>query len=72
VNDSSRRNFLRGAGLLGAGAAMSALPTLGAPAASASPGRHGPDVEDCRFTIAVLPDTQYLREAARGFQGREA
>ncbi|MFD6069319.1 LamG-like jellyroll fold domain-containing protein [Amycolatopsis lurida] len=66
MNDSSRRTFLRGAGLLGAGAAVSALPALGAPAASATFGRHDPDFEDGRFTLAVLPDTQYLFDADRG------
>ncbi len=67
MNDSSRRTFLRGAGLLGAGAAVSALPTLDAPAASATTGRqHGPDPDDSRFTLAVLPDTQYLFDADRG------
>ena len=67
MTDSSRRTFLRGAGLLGAGAAVATLPNvLGAPAAEATPGHHRPDPEDTRFTLAVLPDTQYLFDADRG------
>lgn len=58
---------MRGAGLLGAGAAVASLPNvLGAPAAEATPGHHRPDSEDTRFTLAVLPDTQYLFDADRG------
>ena len=65
VTDTPRRTFLRGAGLLGAGAAVSALPNvLAAPAAEAS-GRHL-DPEESRFTLVVMPDTQYLFDADRG------
>ncbi|MEC3980146.1 LamG-like jellyroll fold domain-containing protein [Amycolatopsis sp. H20-H5] len=67
MTDSSRRTFLRGAGLLGAGAAVSALPAvLAAPGAAASGHHHDPDVDDPRFTVVVLPDTQYLFDTDRG------
>ncbi|GLW98965.1 hypothetical protein Misp02_30520 [Microtetraspora sp. NBRC 16547] len=65
----SRRSFLYTAGLTGIGAA--ALNLAGAPAASAEPQRgedrsdddRGPwrvDPENPRFTLVVMPDTQYL------------
>ena len=38
---------------------------LGAPAAEAT-GRHRPDAEDPRFTLVVMPDTQYLFDEDRG------
>ncbi len=67
MTDTTRRTFLRGAGALGAGAAVATLPTvLGAPAAEAQPGHQHPDAADARFTLAVLPDTQYLFDADRG------
>ncbi|SDX20577.1 Calcineurin-like phosphoesterase [Amycolatopsis xylanica] len=62
MTDSNRRTFLRGAGLLGAGAAVSTV--LGSPAAAAT-GHHRPDSGGRRFSIAVLPDTQYLFDADR-------
>ena len=70
----NRRGFLRTAGLAGAGAAALGSTALGAagpapalaagsaPAAS-SGGRHGrwnPDPESLQFTLAVMPDTQFL------------
>ena len=67
----SRRTFLRGAGLVGAGAAaagvlgVAAQPALAAEA-SAATGSGKVDPEDPRFTIAVIPDTQYLFDADRG------
>ncbi|MFF5196962.1 Tat pathway signal sequence domain protein, partial [Streptomyces anthocyanicus] len=65
-----RRGFLRNAALAGAGAVAvgagsSALGAAPAHAADAS-GRHGhvgrwnPDPDALRFTLAVMPDTQYL------------
>lgn len=53
---SGRRNFLRATALLGAAATV-ALP---AAAAQAAPRRRGPDPASRRFTLAVMPDTQYL------------
>ena len=53
---SGRRNFLRATALLGAAATV-ALPTATAQAASRRPK---PDPESRRFTLAVMPDTQYL------------
>ncbi|MDX2527126.1 LamG-like jellyroll fold domain-containing protein [Streptomyces europaeiscabiei] len=53
---SGRRNFLRATALLGAAASV-ALP---AAAAQAAPRRRGPDPTSPRFTLAVMPDTQYL------------
>jgi hypothetical protein len=62
----SRRSFLRNAGLAGVGA--TALGALGvAPAeadtansANRGSGRWNPDGESLQFTVAVMPDTQYL------------
>ncbi|GAA0614841.1 LamG domain-containing protein [Kutzneria viridogrisea] len=66
MSDASRRTFLRGAGLLGAGvAATSALGATAAPA-GASPLSWQPDPDDPRFTVVVMPDTQYLFDADRG------
>lgn len=73
---ADRRAFLRNAGLAGAGAAaLSALPAGAAFAASpaaggapASPsgGRWNPDTESPRFTLAVMPDTQFLYWGSQG------
>lgn len=81
---SSRRTFLRGAGVLGAGAATTGL--LGAaPAYAAGSGQGGaaddpygsttmtpaprgtwrPDPDDPRFTVIVMPDTQYMFDQDR-------
>src|SRR5262249_49179332 len=64
----NRRSFLRTAGLVGAGAA--AVGPLGAlPAFAADPqqfqqprnvGRWNPDPDSLQFTLAVMPDTQFL------------
>ncbi|MFD8305292.1 LamG-like jellyroll fold domain-containing protein [Streptomyces sp. NPDC059690] len=55
---AGRRGFLRATALLGAAATAGvALPAV-AEAASASSRR--PDTESRRFTLAVMPDTQYL------------
>ncbi|MFF5493421.1 LamG-like jellyroll fold domain-containing protein [Streptomyces aquilus] len=55
---AGRRNFLRATALLGAAATAGvALPTA-AEAAPASGWR--PDTDSRRFTLAVMPDTQYL------------
>ncbi|WP_328751803.1 Tat pathway signal sequence domain protein [Streptomyces sp. NBC_00285] len=55
---AGRRSFLRATALLGAAAtAAIALPTVAE--ASVSSGRR-PDTESRRFTLAVMPDTQYL------------
>lgn len=71
---ASRRKVLQ-AGLLGAGGAALApvLPATAATGAAASgvtgPGVTGsgrPDPENPRFTLAVVPDTQYLFDADRG------
>src|SRR4051812_13661188 len=62
VTDTSRRTFLLGAGA----AAAATLPNvLAAPAAEAR-GHHRPDPEDPRFTLVVMPDTQYLFDEDRG------
>ncbi|KUM87790.1 MULTISPECIES: LamG-like jellyroll fold domain-containing protein [Streptomyces] len=55
---AGRRSFLRATALLGAAATAGvALPT----AAEAAPGASWrPDTESRRFTLAVMPDTQYL------------
>ncbi|WP_128434396.1 LamG-like jellyroll fold domain-containing protein [Streptomyces cyaneus] len=55
---AARRSFLRATALIGAAATASvALPTV-AEAASADDWR--PDSDSRRFTLAVMPDTQYL------------
>src|ERR1700738_3469510 len=56
---ASRRSLLVGAGLAGAAVAGFA----GATTASAAPELSGswrPDTEDQRFTLVVMPDTQYM------------
>ncbi|MGA5898400.1 LamG-like jellyroll fold domain-containing protein [Streptomyces venetus] len=56
---AGRRGFLRATALLGAtAAAVSALPAVTAEAASTASWR--PDPRSRRFTLAVMPDTQYL------------
>ena len=57
---AGRRGFLRATALLGAaaGAALT-LPAV-AEAAPASVAGHRPDPDSRRFTLAVMPDTQYL------------
>ncbi|RZU23556.1 LamG-like jellyroll fold domain-containing protein [Streptomyces sp. BK239] len=55
---AGRRGFLRATALLGAAATASvALP---ATADAAGTGRSRPDPDSRRFTLAVMPDTQYL------------
>jgi hypothetical protein len=57
---AGRRGFLRATALLGAAATASvALPTAAA-AATATATRWRPDPDSRRFTLAVMPDTQYL------------
>jgi hypothetical protein len=57
---AGRRGFLRATALLGAAATAGlALPTA-AGAAPASAASRLPDPDSRRFTIAVMPDTQYL------------
>ncbi|WBQ07733.1 LamG-like jellyroll fold domain-containing protein [Kribbella sp. CA-293567] len=64
---TSRRRLLQ-AGVLGAGAAVGGgligAPTAAAAGSQASSAR--PDPEDPRFTLAVVPDTQYLFDLDRG------
>lgn len=62
---AGRRSFLRATALIGAAATTSvALPTAAEAvtekAASASSSSWRPDTESRRFTLAVMPDTQYL------------
>ena len=72
TNGPSRRAFLRTAGLVGAGAA--ALGPLAAGTAfadTASPAGHGggrwnPDPESPQFTLAVMPDTQFMYWGSQG------
>ena len=63
-NGPTRRSFLRTAGLAGAGAAALGPLTAGtAFASTASPdngGRWNPDTESLQFTLAVMPDTQFM------------
>ncbi|MFF8393153.1 LamG-like jellyroll fold domain-containing protein [Streptomyces sp. NPDC016172] len=55
---AGRRSFLRATALLGASAAaVTALPAAGAEAATST---WRPDPHSRRFTLAVMPDTQYL------------
>ncbi|MDG5802383.1 Tat pathway signal sequence domain protein [Streptomyces ossamyceticus] len=59
---AGRRNFLRATALMGAVAAV--VPAAGAASAAAespaSAARWRPDPDSRRFTLAVMPDTQYL------------
>lgn len=56
--DAGRRNFLRATALLGAAATAGiALPTV---AEAAEKSNWRPDTASRRFTLAVMPDTQYL------------
>jgi hypothetical protein len=63
---ASRRSLLVGAGLAGAAVAgltaMTAMTATPAEAAERSAWR--PDTEDSRFTLVVMPDTQYLFDGA--------
>ncbi|MFD2415077.1 LamG-like jellyroll fold domain-containing protein [Amycolatopsis pigmentata] len=69
---ASRRTFLRNAGLAGAGAVALGPLTAGAASATAAPavpgpgGRWNPDPESLQFTVAVMPDTQFLYWGAQG------
>jgi hypothetical protein len=55
---AGRRGFLRATALLGATAtAVAALPAV---TAAAAPASWRPDPRSRRFTLAVMPDTQYL------------
>ncbi|WP_328500761.1 Tat pathway signal sequence domain protein [Streptomyces sp. NBC_00457] len=56
---AGRRNFLRATALIGAAATAVTLPTVAAEAAAVGQ-RLRPDTENRRFTLAVMPDTQYL------------
>ncbi|MFF4399124.1 LamG-like jellyroll fold domain-containing protein [Streptomyces sp. NPDC001480] len=58
---AGRRSFLRATALLGAVATAGvALPAAEAEAAPASSAGPRPDPDSRRFTLAVMPDTQYL------------
>jgi 3',5'-cyclic AMP phosphodiesterase CpdA len=69
-----RRTFLRSAGLAGVGAAALGALTAGPAAAAADPSnaaRNGdagwnPDQDSPRFTLAVMPDTQFLYWGTQG------
>jgi hypothetical protein len=74
---SDRRSFLRNAGLAGAGAAALGPLTAGAAfaadaapgtsaASSAGAGRWNPDTESLQFTLAVMPDTQFMYWGGQG------
>lgn len=60
---ASRRTVLRTAGLVGIGSL--AAPTTASAASAASTGRWNPDPDSPRFTLVVMPDTQYLFDADR-------
>ncbi|MGW4203332.1 LamG-like jellyroll fold domain-containing protein [Streptomyces sp. NPDC004726] len=64
---AARRTFLRAAGLTGAAAGLSATGITTAAAATRQRGESGdgggrwrPDADNPRFTVVVMPDTQYL------------
>ena len=58
---AGRRSFLRATALLGAAAtAAVGLPAVAEAAETSARGRWRPDTESRRFTLAVMPDTQYL------------
>jgi concanavalin A-like lectin/glucanase superfamily protein len=57
---AGRRNFLRATALIGAATAAVALPAATTQAVPGSKARWRPDPDSRRFTLAVMPDTQYL------------
>ncbi|MFE7853914.1 LamG-like jellyroll fold domain-containing protein [Streptomyces sp. NPDC057403] len=57
---AGRRGLLRATALLGAAAATGLALPAGAEAAPASARARRPDPDSRRFTLAVMPDTQYL------------
>ncbi|GAB2916957.1 LamG-like jellyroll fold domain-containing protein [Streptomyces heilongjiangensis] len=57
---AGRRNFLRATALMGTAAVVPAAGTQGAAAESPAVARWRPDPDSRRFTLAVMPDTQYL------------
>ncbi|WP_020135542.1 LamG-like jellyroll fold domain-containing protein [Streptomyces sp. 351MFTsu5.1] len=57
---AGRRSFLRATALLGAAAGAAVTLPAVAEAAPASVSGHRPDPDSRRFTLAVMPDTQYL------------
>jgi len=61
----SRRGLLRAAGLAGVAASVVQLPPAAATAAPA-PVTWQPDAGSERFTLVVMPDTQYLFDEDRG------
>ena len=61
----SRRGLLRAAGLAGAATTVLPLAQIPAPAAPAQL-TWLPDTENGRFTLVVMPDTQYLFDEDRG------
>jgi hypothetical protein len=73
-NGTDRRGFLRNAGLAGAGAATLGPLTAGtafasttaAPSTPAAAGRWEPDPQSPQFTLAVMPDTQFLYWGGQG------
>jgi hypothetical protein len=58
MGDQNRRAFLRTAGLAGAG--ITAATALAPAQAAAESGRWNPDPTSQQFTVAVMPDTQFL------------
>lgn len=61
----TRRSFLAGAGLVGAGIAGAGA-GIGAFTPTPAGAHSRADTENPRFTLAVIPDTQYLFDADRG------
>ncbi|MGW3810006.1 LamG-like jellyroll fold domain-containing protein [Micromonospora sp. NPDC005113] len=63
----SRRRFLQNAGLVGAGLVGAGTVGAQAPASASAHGGGGrPDPDLPHFTLAVIPDTQYLFDTDRG------
>ncbi|MFF4247288.1 LamG-like jellyroll fold domain-containing protein [Streptomyces sp. NPDC001822] len=62
----SRRSMLVGAGLAGAAVAglAATAPTASAAGAEGREGTWRPDTDDSRFTMVVMPDTQFLFDGA--------
>ncbi|GAA2811823.1 LamG-like jellyroll fold domain-containing protein [Crossiella cryophila] len=66
---ANRRAFLRTSGLLGVSATMlggASLPAQATPEEAGAATHRGADTENPRFTLAVVPDTQYLFDLDRG------
>jgi hypothetical protein len=78
MTGQNRRGFLRNTALAGMGAAGAAAlsgvagtPAFASPATTANKGRWNPDTNARQFTLAVMPDTQFLYWGSQDSINRE-